>query len=156
MGSLTSGAILSEFAGDAPANDVPWPIASDHAQESGRMDIALAFRWRIFTVAVAMVTVTASDTAEKLTADNAILCNVFFVQGSNMAKKKTSRGALAAAIISALAGKNMSTYALAAAARISQPVLHRFLSGERGINLDTAERLCDFLGLELIGTRARR
>ena len=34
-------------------------------------------------------------------------------------------------------------------ARVSQPILSRFLSGKRGITLQTAERLCRTLGLEL-------
>lgn len=45
------------------------------------------------------------------------------------------------------AGK--SVFAVAKEARVSQPILSRFLSGKRGITLATAERLCRTLGLEL-------
>jgi hypothetical protein len=40
-------------------------------------------------------------------------------------------------------------YAIALESGVSQPVLSRFLRGERGLNLDTAEKLCRALGLEL-------
>ena len=45
------------------------------------------------------------------------------------------------------AGK--SVFAVAKEAHVSQPILSRFLSGKRGITLQTAERLCRSLGLEL-------
>jgi transcriptional regulator with XRE-family HTH domain len=45
------------------------------------------------------------------------------------------------------AGK--SVFAVAREAHVSQPILSRFLSGKRGITLQTAERLCHSLGLEL-------
>jgi plasmid maintenance system antidote protein VapI len=45
------------------------------------------------------------------------------------------------------AGK--SVFAVAKEAHVSQPILSRFLSGKRGITLQTAERLCLSLGLEL-------
>lgn len=44
-------------------------------------------------------------------------------------------------------GKN--TNALAKAAGVPQPVLHRFLTGERGLTLVTAEKLCAYLNLQL-------
>ncbi|MCC7313268.1 MAG: helix-turn-helix domain-containing protein [Planctomycetes bacterium] len=42
-----------------------------------------------------------------------------------------------------------SQYRLAKDAGIAVAVLQRFVSGERGITLDTASRLCKALGLEL-------
>jgi len=39
-----------------------------------------------------------------------------------------------------------SSYAIAAVTGVSQPVLSRFLSGKRSITLETAEKLCRFLG----------
>jgi plasmid maintenance system antidote protein VapI len=46
-------------------------------------------------------------------------------------------------------GAGKSVFAVAKEARVSQPILSRFLSGKRGITLATAERLCRSLGLEL-------
>jgi transcriptional regulator with XRE-family HTH domain len=46
-------------------------------------------------------------------------------------------------------GAGKSVFAVAKEARVSQPILSRFLSGKRGITLQTAERLCHTLGLEL-------
>ncbi len=34
-------------------------------------------------------------------------------------------------------------------ARVSQPALNRFVRGERGLHLETAERLAEFLGMRL-------
>jgi hypothetical protein len=42
-----------------------------------------------------------------------------------------------------------STCAIAAASGIAQPVLSRFLSRQRGITLETAEKLCRTLRLSL-------
>jgi transcriptional regulator with XRE-family HTH domain len=46
-------------------------------------------------------------------------------------------------------GAGKSVFAVAREAHVSQPILSRFLSGKRGITLQTAERLCHSLGLEL-------
>jgi transcriptional regulator with XRE-family HTH domain len=46
-------------------------------------------------------------------------------------------------------GAGKSVFAVAKEAHVSQPILSRFLSGKRGITLQTAERLCHTLGLEL-------
>ena len=39
--------------------------------------------------------------------------------------------------------------AISRAAGIAQPVLHRFVKGERDVILTTAQRLADYFGLEL-------
>jgi transcriptional regulator with XRE-family HTH domain len=44
-------------------------------------------------------------------------------------------------------------YAIAQATGISQSVLNRFLNGERGISLDTAAKLCQYLALDLVPRR---
>jgi transcriptional regulator with XRE-family HTH domain len=44
-------------------------------------------------------------------------------------------------------------YAIAQATGISQSVLNRFLNGERGISLDTAAKLCQYLDLDLAPRR---
>jgi plasmid maintenance system antidote protein VapI len=45
-------------------------------------------------------------------------------------------------------------YAVAKASGVPQAVLSRFLRGERGVTLGTAERLCLTLGLELRQARS--
>jgi plasmid maintenance system antidote protein VapI len=47
-------------------------------------------------------------------------------------------------------------YALAQESGVNQAVLGRFVRGERGLNLDTADRLCRVLGLELRPVRKRK
>lgn len=42
-----------------------------------------------------------------------------------------------------------SLYAVAKGSGVSYAVLFRFMAGQRGMNLDTAARLIDYLGLEL-------
>jgi plasmid maintenance system antidote protein VapI len=39
--------------------------------------------------------------------------------------------------------------AIAAESEIPQPVLHRFVAGERDLTLRTAQKLADYFGLEL-------
>jgi transcriptional regulator with XRE-family HTH domain len=40
-------------------------------------------------------------------------------------------------------------YAIAQATGVSQSVLNRFINGERGISLETAAKLCQYLDLDL-------
>ena len=40
-------------------------------------------------------------------------------------------------------------HAVAMAAGVSPPILNRFMRGERGLNMATADRLCRYLGLSL-------
>lgn len=49
----------------------------------------------------------------------------------------------------ALAQSGQTEYAIAKGAGISQSVVNRFVNGERGIGLETAAKLCAYLGLEL-------
>lgn len=50
-------------------------------------------------------------------------------------------------------GQNL--HQLASACGVSQPVLYRFMAGQRGLNLATAERLAAHFGLELAQQRKR-
>lgn len=49
----------------------------------------------------------------------------------------------------AIANCGESEYAIAKATGISQSVLNRFVSGKRGISLETAATLCLYLNLRL-------
>jgi transcriptional regulator with XRE-family HTH domain len=44
-------------------------------------------------------------------------------------------------------------YAIAKASVVSQSVVNRFVSGERGISLETAAKLCEYLEIELVRRR---
>ena len=44
-------------------------------------------------------------------------------------------------------------YGIAKGSGISQSVVNRFMSGERGISLETAAKLCEYLKLVLVGRR---
>jgi transcriptional regulator with XRE-family HTH domain len=46
-----------------------------------------------------------------------------------------------------------SEYAIAKATGVPQSVVNRFASGERGISLKTANKLCEYLKLELVHRR---
>jgi hypothetical protein len=54
----------------------------------------------------------------------------------------------------AVAGSGLSVYAVAKGSKISEPVLHRFMHGERTLRLDTAAKLAAFFEMRL--TRPKR
>jgi hypothetical protein len=56
---------------------------------------------------------------------------------------RTGPGTLSTAL------REMSAYQIAKAANVSQIVVSRFLSGERDIRMETADRLAEVLGLKL-------
>jgi plasmid maintenance system antidote protein VapI len=60
-----------------------------------------------------------------------------------------SRLSLNDALKQAVAETGKSVNSVANQSGVAQAVLQRFLSGKRGITLDTAERLCAYLKLEL-------
>jgi plasmid maintenance system antidote protein VapI len=62
---------------------------------------------------------------------------------------KSGRPSLADVLREAIRGSGKTAYAVAAESGVGHPVLSRFLSGQRGLNLDTADKLCRALGLEL-------
>jgi plasmid maintenance system antidote protein VapI len=60
-----------------------------------------------------------------------------------------TRQTLAEQLKHAVAATGKSVSAVARESGVPQPVLHRFVTGERGLLLDTADRLAAYLGLEL-------
>jgi plasmid maintenance system antidote protein VapI len=60
-----------------------------------------------------------------------------------------SRQTLTEQLKQAVAATGKSVTAVARESGVPQPVLHRFVTGERGLLLDTADRLCAYLGLHL-------
>jgi plasmid maintenance system antidote protein VapI len=49
----------------------------------------------------------------------------------------------------AIADSGETEYAIAKGSGVSQSVVNRFVHGQRSISLDTAAKLCAYLGLEL-------
>lgn len=49
----------------------------------------------------------------------------------------------------AVANSGMSVYAVAKGAGISEPSLHRFMHGTRGLTLETAEKLAEYFSMHL-------
>jgi transcriptional regulator with XRE-family HTH domain len=66
-----------------------------------------------------------------------------------MPSKKTIIDQLQRAILKS----GETEYAIAKGSGVSQSVLSRFVSGERGISLETASKLCEYLKLELASRR---
>ncbi len=65
-------------------------------------------------------------------------------------RKGAGEAPLARQLQAALSACGQSVYAISKASGVSAPVIQRFLSGERGITLDTAGRLAAYLGLALL------
>jgi len=53
----------------------------------------------------------------------------------------------------ATVNSSQTEYRVAKESGVPQPVLNRFLRGERGISLETAAKLCKYLGLHLAPLR---
>ena len=69
-----------------------------------------------------------------------------------MGKRKprvAKRKPIADQLRKAIEDSELSVTAIARAAGIPQPVLHRFYTGERDLTLTTADKLIEYFGLEL-------
>jgi hypothetical protein len=60
-----------------------------------------------------------------------------------------SRGSLTDVLRDAIRTSGRRAYAVSQVSGVAQPILSRFLRGERGITLETADKLCKTLRLEL-------
>ena len=61
-----------------------------------------------------------------------------------------SMGKLTEAIQAAVKASKQTPYAIAKGANVARSQLSRLMSGERGLNSETIERLADYLGLEIV------
>ena len=68
----------------------------------------------------------------------------------------TTRTHLEEQLKAAIARSGLSVFRLAKDSGVSQPVLCRFVNGQRGITLATAAKLVEALGLELRPVRTKR
>jgi transcriptional regulator with XRE-family HTH domain len=58
-------------------------------------------------------------------------------------------GKLTEAIAVAVKASDQTPYAISKGAGVARSQLSRLLSGERGLSVDTIERLADYLGLQI-------
>jgi hypothetical protein len=65
-------------------------------------------------------------------------------------RKGAGEAPLVGQLKAAIAATPKSLYAIAQASGVAAPVLQRFVNGERGITLETAGKLADYLGLALL------
>ncbi len=65
-----------------------------------------------------------------------------------------SRESLADSLKAAVKATGKSVNSIAKQSGVPQAVLQRFVTGQRGMTLDTVERLCAYLGLELRSVKA--
>ena len=56
---------------------------------------------------------------------------------------------LAAQLRKAIKASGLTQYRIAKDTGVPQPVVNRFVNGERSITLETADKLCRYLGLKL-------
>ncbi len=66
-----------------------------------------------------------------------------------MSKSKPKRPTIADTLRTAIAESGETVYAIAKGTGIAQPVLWRFMAGERDLTLRTADKLLDYFGLEI-------
>ncbi len=59
-------------------------------------------------------------------------------------------GELSEALRAAVKASGQTPYSIAKGADINRSQLSRLLSGERGLNSETMERLAEYLGLEIV------
>jgi plasmid maintenance system antidote protein VapI len=65
-------------------------------------------------------------------------------------KSKKLDPTLAETILAKIKDSGMSQYRLAQESGVSTPVISRFVSGQRTLTLETADKLCRVLGLKLV------
>jgi len=58
-------------------------------------------------------------------------------------------GQMTKAIAAAIKASDQTPYAIGKGANVARSQLSRLLSGERGLDTDTIERLADYLGLQI-------
>lgn len=72
-----------------------------------------------------------------------------------MPKPTATRTTIADQLKNAIRESGKTVNALAVEAGVPQPVLHRFVKGERDLTLTTVQKLADYFGLRLVG-RSRK
>ena len=88
-------------------------------------------------------------TAEEAARDDEIRRKVEAEFPPGRSSPRVGAGSLSNALRGAIRNSDQSVYQIAKAANVSQIVVSRFLSGERDIRMETADRLAEVLGLKL-------
>jgi transcriptional regulator with XRE-family HTH domain len=88
-------------------------------------------------------------TAEEVAKDAEIRQRVEKEFPPALPSSRAGTGTLSRALQEAIRRSDKSVYQIAKAANVSQIVVSRFLSGERDIRMETADRLAEVLGLKL-------
>jgi len=68
-------------------------------------------------------------------------------------KLHPDQGSIVDQLRQAMLDSGLTQYRIAKDTGVPQPVVNRFISGERGITLETAAKLCDYLRLRLARQR---
>lgn len=68
---------------------------------------------------------------------------------TSMGKRKTKRATIAETLQKAIHHSGEPVAVVARGAGVPQPVLHRFMSGERDLTLRTADKLLEYFDLEI-------
>ncbi len=92
---------------------------------------------------------TRSLTADEIAKDIEIRRRVEEEFPPAIPSSPAGAGTLTSALREAIRSSDKSVYQIAKAANVSQIVVSRFLSGERDIRMETADRLAGVLGLKL-------
>ena len=69
---------------------------------------------------------------------------------------KSKRQTLSEQLLEAIQDSGLSINAIAAAAGVPQPVLSRFVNGQRDLTLRTAEKLAEFFSMRLTAPKRPR
>jgi ribosome-binding protein aMBF1 (putative translation factor) len=88
-------------------------------------------------------------TAEEVAKDMEIRRGVETEFPPVLPSSRAGSGTLSKALREAIQSSGKSVYQIAKAAKVSQIVVSRFLSGERDIRMETADRLAEVLGLKV-------
>ena len=88
-------------------------------------------------------------TAEEVSKDVEIRRRVEEEFPPALSSSRAGTGTMSEALREAIRRSDKSVYQIAKAANVSQIVVSRFLSGERDIRMETADRLAEVLGLKL-------
>ncbi len=73
-----------------------------------------------------------------------------------MAKTRKRRVDLGEQLRRAIKDSGLTPYRIAADAGVDRAAMTRFVNGDRGLTLDTASRITEYLGLELRPARKRK
>jgi hypothetical protein len=69
---------------------------------------------------------------------------------SKARKASAPKLSLSSKLLESIKKSGLTIYALAQHSKVDEAAIRRFISGERSLSLNSADRLCDYLGLRLV------